>query len=114
MLEACGRGHTVEDVLGAVALARRRGYKVIVDFIFGLPGEEEEDRRASLGAMEQIVALGARVHPHLFAPLPQTAFAAAPPGEVDPLFARALDELGARGGVYGTRSQAGWLRPRRG
>ena len=114
MLEACGRGHTVEDVLGAVALARRRGYKVIVDFIFGVPGEEEEDRRASIGAMERIVALGARVHPHLFAPLPQTAFAAAPPGEVDPLFARALDELGARGGVYGTRSQAGWLRPRRG
>ena len=111
VLEACGRGHTVEEVLGAVALARRRGFKVIVDFIFGLPGEEEEDRRASLRAMERIVALGARVHPHLFAPLPQTAFAAAPPGEVDPLFARALEELGARGGIYGTRTPAGWGRP---
>ncbi|MBN2337585.1 MAG: TIGR04013 family B12-binding domain/radical SAM domain-containing protein [Acidobacteria bacterium] len=103
MLEACGRGHTVEEVLGAVALARRRGYKVIVDFIFGLPGEGEEDRRASLWAMERIVALGARVHPHLFAPLPQTAMAGAPPGTVDDAFARAVAALQDRGGIYETR-----------
>jgi B12-binding domain/radical SAM domain protein len=103
VLEACGRGHTVEDVLGAVALARRRGYKVIVDFIFGLPGEEEEDRRASLGAMERIVRLGGRVHPHLFAPLPQTAMAGAAPGSVEGAFARAVAALQARGGIYETR-----------
>jgi B12-binding domain/radical SAM domain protein len=100
MLDLCHRSHTVESVLDAVALARKRGYKVIVDFIFGLPGENEKDRQESLAVMEQIVRMGARVHPHLFAPLPQTAFSWAPPGSISPDFAQALKNFREQRAIY--------------
>ncbi len=100
MLKACCRSHTVESILSAVALARRYGYKVIVDFIFGLPGESEQAARETLSVMEEVVGLGARIHPHIFAPLPQTAFSKEQPGILSPFYARALDEFKARGAVY--------------
>jgi len=103
MLERCGRAHTVADVLGAVRLGRRRGYKVIVDFMFGLPGETDEDRRESLKVMREVASLGARIHPHIFAPLPQTAFAAEPPGHVSPQFRGLLEEFRSRRAIYENR-----------
>jgi B12-binding domain/radical SAM domain protein len=107
MLDLCHRSHTVESVLVAVALARKRGYKVIVDFIFGLPGENEKDRQESLAVMEQIVRMGARIHPHVFAPLPQTAFSGAPPGSISPDFARALKNFRTQRGIYENRGRYG-------
>jgi len=103
MLEACHRSHTVESVLEAVALARTYGYKVIVDFIFGLPGESESDERETLAVIEKVVGLGARIHPHLFAPLPQTAFSAQRQGRLSPIVAQALERLKSLGGVYENR-----------
>jgi B12-binding domain/radical SAM domain protein len=101
MLELCHRSHTVESVLTAVSLARKYGYKVIVDFIYGLPGETEEDMRESLKVMEAVVRLGARIHPHIFSPLPQTPFSEAAPGKVSPLFRQAIDSFKSRQGIYG-------------
>jgi B12-binding domain/radical SAM domain protein len=100
MLDACRRSHSVEDVFKAVSLARRNGYKVIVDFILGLPGETPQDRHESLEAMRRIVLLGARIHPHIFAPLPQTAYAKEPPGKMDSFYSEALEELRSRQGLY--------------
>jgi B12-binding domain/radical SAM domain protein len=103
MLEACLRSHAVDSVLEAAALARKYGYKVIVDFIFGLPGESESDERETLAVIEKVVGLGGRIHPHLFAPLPQTAFSAQRPGRLSPMVAQALERLKSLGGVYENR-----------
>jgi B12-binding domain/radical SAM domain protein len=100
MLEACHRSHSVDNVLTAVLLARKYGYKIIVDFIFGLPGESEEDMRQSLKVLEEVVQLGARIHAHLFAPLPQTPFAKESPGQVHPDIMTTLEKLKRRQGVY--------------
>jgi B12-binding domain/radical SAM domain protein len=100
MLDRCHRSHTVEDILSAVSLARKRGYKVIIDFIFGLPGENEKDKQENLAVMEQVVRMGARIHPHIFAPLPQTAFSKAPPGSISPVFARALENFQSQHRIY--------------
>jgi B12-binding domain/radical SAM domain protein len=100
MLDACNRSHTVESVLTAVSLARKYGYKIIVDFIFGLPGESAEDLRDSVKVMEEVVRLGARIHAHLFAPLPQTPFAKEPSRQIDPDMMRILEKLKAQQGVY--------------
>lgn len=100
MLDACRRSHTVGHVLTAVELARKFGYKVIVDFIFGLPGELDGDRHESLQVMDQVVRMGARVHPHIFAPLPQTAFSGEPPGSLCSVFTRAVEDLRLRRGIY--------------
>jgi B12-binding domain/radical SAM domain protein len=100
MLDACHRSHTVDDVLTAVSLARKHGYKVIVDFILGLPNESAKDMQDSLKVMEQLVRMGARVHPHIFAPLPQTAFAKEQPGNISPLVAQAVEEFRAQQKIY--------------
>jgi B12-binding domain/radical SAM domain protein len=100
MLDACHRAHTVEHILTAVALARKYGYKVIVDFIFGLPGESEEDVQESLRVMAQLARMGARVHPHTFAPLPQTAFSNKQPGILSPLVSQALEEFRMQQKIY--------------
>lgn len=105
MLDACHRSHTVENVFEGVSLARKYGYKVIVDFIFGLPGETLQDRRESLEAMKTVVRLGARIHPHIFTPLPQTAFAKELPGSVDPFFLNAFEELKNQQGLYENQSR---------
>ena len=101
MLDACHRSHDVESVLKAVTLARKRGYKVIVDFIFGLPGETAADLRQTLAVMEDLVRMGARIHPHIFAPLPQTAFSDQPPGDLSPEAQDALRKFRNRRGIYG-------------
>ena len=100
MLEHCHRAHSVESILSAVTVARKYGYKVIVDFIYGLPGETEEDMRESLAVMEEVVRLGARIHPHIFAPLPQTPFSQEHPGYIAPLFKQAIERFKSRRGIY--------------
>jgi B12-binding domain/radical SAM domain protein len=105
MLKLCRRSHTPDDVLRAVSLARKYGYKVIVDFIFGLPGESPADEEESLSLMERLARLGARVHPHAFAPLPQTAFAAQHPSRISPRVREAIAGLKARERIYINRRE---------
>jgi B12-binding domain/radical SAM domain protein len=101
MLDTCHRSHDVASALRAVALARKYGYKVIVDFIFGLPGETAADLRQTLAVIEDLVRMGARIHPHIFAPLPQTPFANERAGTIAPEVAQVLEYLKSRRGVYG-------------
>ena len=105
ILNACNRSHTVESVLTAVATARKYGYKVIVDFIFGLPGETASDIGETLALIEDLLRMGARIHPHEFQPLPQTRFAAEPPAGISPAVLRAIDEFKTRRGVYINREE---------
>ena len=100
MLDVCDRAHTVNDVISAVACARKHGYKIIVDFMFGLPGENDTDRRENLSVMKEIVSMGARIHPHIFSPLPQTAFANEPSGDISPFFFDILNEFRSRMAIY--------------
>ncbi len=101
LLERCGRGHTTADVVRAVVAARRAGFLPLVDFIFGLPGESHEDREATVRLMDRLTGLGARVHAHTFMPLPQTPFATAPPGRLDPGLRRHAERLVAKGALFG-------------
>ncbi len=101
MLDACHRSHDVESVLRAVTLARKYGYKIIVDFIFGLPGETASDQSQTLAVIEEVIRMGARVHPHIFAPLPQTPFSSEPPGSISPEAMEALDRFKSSLGIYG-------------
>jgi radical SAM superfamily enzyme YgiQ (UPF0313 family) len=105
ILNACNRSHTVESVLTAVATARKFGYKTIVDFIFGLPGEDASDIDRTLDVIGELLGMGARIHPHAFVPLPQTPFSSAPPATISPRVLRAIEEYKARQGVYINREE---------
>lgn len=101
LLEACNRSHDVESVIKAVELARKYGYKIIVDFIFGLPGETESDQSESLAVIDKLVKMGARIHPHIFAPLPQTPFESEPVGTISLELMETLERFKSRRGIYG-------------
>lgn len=101
MLRLAGRGHTAAQAEEAVRTALEAGFKVNVDFIFGMPGEEEADRRATLALMRRLAARGARIHAHAFMPLPGTPWAGRPPSAIPPSWQRALGELSAAGKLYG-------------
>jgi B12-binding domain/radical SAM domain protein len=109
MLEACHRSHSAADVVTAVALARKGGYKVIVDFIFGLPGETDQDLRETASVLMELTRLGARIHVHPFAPLPQTDFAAYPPGRISPEIGQLLGQLMQQRALYGNCTLPSYL-----
>ncbi len=101
MLEALGRGHTVEHVRRAVRLAAGAGLVPYVDFIFGLPGEGDGDLRLSLDLARELAAAGAMIHAHPFRPLPGTPWAAERARPVSPEVRRLLSELAARRSLHG-------------
>ncbi len=101
ILKLCNRGHTVDDVYRAVDLSLRFGFKPNVDFIFGLPGETQEDIELTLKMLEEITAMGARIHAHVFIPLPQTPFATASAPALGDNLIRRLELLTSKGKLYG-------------
>jgi len=100
-LRRCGRAHTVADVFSAVSRTLAAGLKPHVDFIFGLPGETEEDLKSTINAIRELAAMGGMIHAHTFMPLPQTGLAAEPPGKISGRLRPVLKELIRRGSLYG-------------
>lgn len=101
LLAGAGRGHDAAAVERAVALAAEAGFEPWVDYVFGLPGEEEADREETRAQLVRVAALGARVHAHAFMPLPGTPWKDAPPGVVDPATALLLERLASAGRAHG-------------
>jgi len=96
-----GRGHDAESVDRAVAVALECGFRPSVDFVFGLPGETEEDRAATRRQIERLARTGARVHAHAFDPLPGTPWRSEPRGAIDPATGALLARLHQGGRAYG-------------
>ena len=101
MLKACRRGHTIEDVYSAVKLIKGAGLTANVDFIFGLPGETKKDAELTVETMENLIKMGARIHGHLFTPLPQTAFRNKPAGKIHSVIQNFLNKYKPKNVVYG-------------
>ncbi|WP_430783336.1 TIGR04013 family B12-binding domain/radical SAM domain-containing protein [Actinoplanes sp. G11-F43] len=101
VLDAAKRGHGVEEVKRAARLAVEEGFRINVDMIFGMPGEDRRDVDDSLTLARELADLGARIHAHTFMPLPGTPWRDAPAGDVDPETIREVDRLSQRGALYG-------------
>ncbi len=101
LLEKIGRGHTVSDVYTAVQNALKAGFTPHVDFMFGLPGETQADRRKTVRVMEELSGMGARIHAHTFMPLPGTPFQNAKLNPIDNETKSALGRLAGQGVLYG-------------
>lgn len=102
LLREVHRGHDVDAVERAVRVSLSAGFTPDVDFLFGLPGETNEDRAASVALAERLVAQGARIHNHAFMPLPGTPLKDGAPSPLDARTLRALGKLEARGDLHGT------------
>lgn len=101
MLKEVHRGHGTGEVEEAVRLLLEYGYQANVDFIFGMPGESEEDIAQTLEFMLKLTRMGARVHSHTFMPLVGTPLSSAAPGIVSPAVRKMLEELRLLGLEYG-------------
>jgi B12-binding domain/radical SAM domain protein len=101
ILEAAKRGHGVEEIKRAVRLGIEEGFRINVDMIFGMPGEESTDVEDSLKLAKELAEVGARIHAHTFMPLPGTPWRDAPPGEVSLETIREVDRLAQQGALYG-------------
>jgi B12-binding domain/radical SAM domain protein len=101
MLDLSHRGHTVEDIYRAVHITIGAGLIANVDFIFGMPGESDHDRHLTNEMIEELAAMGARIHSHAFMPLAGTPWSDAPPGHVDPKTREVLESLTGRGQQFG-------------
>jgi B12-binding domain/radical SAM domain protein len=101
MLELIHRGHTVSDVYNAVFTARKLGFTVNVDFIFGLPLETEEDIDETIKVIEDLIDRGVKIHAHSFLPLPQTPLARFKPGPISAKYRKVLNRILPKGLVFG-------------
>ena len=101
LLNAIHRGHGVEEVVQATRLIIEAGFTANVDFIFGMPGEDEEDINRTIALMKKLVKIGARVHSHTFMPLVGTPLSGEKPGVVDSKTRRLLESLRGKGLEYG-------------
>ena len=93
------RGHDVSTVFEAVETSLRHGFQPVVDMLFGLPGEDEEDVKETVEVMEKLVKMGARLRLHTFIPLPGTPLWGSTPGRIHPLYRRFVERW--RGAVEG-------------
>lgn len=82
ILEISQVGYAVQDIRNAVKIVRKAGLNASIDFIFGLPGETEKERRETLRFIKELMALGAKPRIHAFMPLPGTPFQKQEPGKV--------------------------------
>lgn len=101
LLAATHRGHDVDAIVRAVAISVEHGFRPDVDFLFGLPDENPDDRALTIALAERITAAGARVHSHAFMPLPGTPLSRAEPSPITRDTADAVARLESRGAAYG-------------
>jgi radical SAM superfamily enzyme YgiQ (UPF0313 family) len=101
ILDLCNRGHKVSDIYNAVEIVIKSGLKANVDFIFGLPDENEEDIRLTIKLMEDLIKMGAKIHAHTFIPLPQTPFEKKEPGKIDKNIKKFISKYIPKGIIYG-------------
>jgi B12-binding domain/radical SAM domain protein len=101
VLDLCHRGHTITEIINAVDLSLQRNLKINVDFIFGLPGEGDEDIRQTIDLMRDLTNKGARVHAHSFIPLPQTPFAKKEVHRIRDIYRKEIISLISKGSAFG-------------
>ncbi|MCE4601074.1 MAG: TIGR04013 family B12-binding domain/radical SAM domain-containing protein [Desulfurococcales archaeon] len=112
LLERVGRGHTVEDTLEAVKLVLDHGLVPVVDLMFSLPGEDEEDVEETVRVMFELAGMGARLRLHTFIPLPGTPLARSKPSPVNERYKKAALKLLGKGVLEGYWREQEQLAPR--
>lgn len=101
LLKFIGRKHSIEDVYNAVENAVKYGFRPNVDYIIGLPCETEDDLMETVESVKKLVSMGARIHLHVFLPLPGSPFGWMPPGKVPDWVKKELMRLIGAGKAYG-------------
>jgi len=113
MLSIMRRGHTVDHICHAVQVVRGYGFIPVVDFIFGLPYEREEDRCATRDLLAFLTdKYAAIIRGHTFMPLPGTLWHEENPGKIDTktyLLMTALQKRGMAEGYWQLQAEYNYM-----
>ena len=113
LLRTLARGHTIEEIYTANELLNQYGFQCEIDFIFGLPGEKEENIEANIHFFEDVLKnriKNVRIHAHTFMPLPGTPFENELPGQISPKLHDIIGKLAKDGKAFGEyQAQAGLI-----
>ena len=102
VLRLMRRPHTVEDNRAAAEAVLAAGFHVLIDLLFGLPGEGREGREETLAFARSFAAEPrAAFHLHCLLPLPGTPLEGARPEPLEPPVLRELAALVAAGRADG-------------
>lgn len=101
LLKKCNRKHTVNDIYNAVILVNKFNIRANVDFIFGLPSEDDDDIKANFKVMHDLINLGAKIHAHIFIPLPATPFWKMESSVISKDLIKRLEYMTSKGHIYG-------------
>ncbi|RLE58513.1 MAG: TIGR04013 family B12-binding domain/radical SAM domain-containing protein [Thermoprotei archaeon] len=101
LLSYINRDHTVEDCYRAAEIVLEYGFTPYLDFLFGLPTENEEDIDRTIEVMKDFINMGAIIRGHTFIPLPGTPFENSPPGRVHPKLKKFLERMIGKGVIKG-------------
>lgn len=102
ILKLAGRQHTPEHAKSAVRYTLEAGFKANVDIIVGMPEETEEDQYQTIKFIEELVAMGAKIHAHVFMPLPGTPWEHKKPAPISEKLLYLFGKLSAAGLLYGS------------
>ncbi|MBU4339496.1 MAG: TIGR04013 family B12-binding domain/radical SAM domain-containing protein [Euryarchaeota archaeon] len=101
ILDLIKRGHTVDDIIAGVEKCLQHGFTPVVDFIFGLPGETEDDQLETLRLIKWLTGKGGTVHSHYFMQLPGTGFENSTPAPLSAQVERTMGKLALAGKTTG-------------
>ncbi len=101
VLDMIHRGHTVDDIIAGVEKCLQHGFTPVVDFIFGLPGETEEDQLETLRLIQWLTGKGGKVHSHYFMKLPGTGFENSNPAPLSAQVEKTMGKLALFGKTTG-------------
>jgi B12-binding domain/radical SAM domain protein len=116
LLKQINRSHTFQDVRTALTLLDQYNLSANLDFIFGLPGENEEDIDVNIGFFQEILnkkIKNVKIHTHTFMPLPGTPLEKESVGVINPKVKNIIGKLAKKGLAYGEyAAQAGIVKTR--
>lgn len=102
ILKKINRHHTADDVIKAVEILYRYGFKSDIDFIFGFPFETKEDLKITKQGIELLTKkYSCIIHLHYFMPLSNTPFENIKPKEITKETRKYLSGLTAKKLAYG-------------
>lgn len=98
VLKLLKRGHRIHHIIEATKASIMAGFRPEVDFIFGLPFDDEKE---TLKLMNELAKMGARIHAHYFLPLPATPLAREKPRPIGNTLLKSIEKLTGEGKLFG-------------
>lgn len=102
IMKIINRGHTVDQVIEAVELAKNHNFIMNVDIILGYPEETEEDQELTLDLCKNLRTKGSKIHMHYLIPLPGTKYEGITPKEIAPDILKVLRKWSNEGIIFGS------------